>query len=153
MQFTNGRPTVQAHGVCFFTKSHLCIMLTIPSDGTIGLPFRTRCLNLMSPLPVRCLSYTLEFITSLISRHAGHPHRNSWANIGRQFGERFHRNRPHEMNDPESREEPWGTCRAQAVRSASQWSHGILTEHSVQNACERHKHVFDKELADAVRRQ
>jgi len=29
-----------------------------------------------------------------------------------------------------------GTCRVQAVRSASEWSHGVPTEHSIQNACE-----------------
>lgn len=47
------------------------------------------------------------------------------------------------MDDFESAEElakygrkPWGTCRAQAVRSVSDWSHGVLTEHSIQNACE-----------------
>ena len=27
-----------------------------------------------------------------------------------------------------------GTCRVQAVRSVSDWSQGVLTEHSVQNA-------------------
>jgi hypothetical protein len=25
----------------------------------------------------------------------------------------------------------------QVVRSVSDWSHGVLTEHSIQNACER----------------
>lgn len=29
------------------------------------------------------------------------------------------------------------TMRVQAVRSVSDWSHGVLTEHSIQNACER----------------
>lgn len=30
---------------------------------------------------------------------------------------------------------PFGSCRVQAVRSVSDWSHGVLTEHSIQNAC------------------
>ncbi|KAI0295612.1 phospholipase D/nuclease [Multifurca ochricompacta] len=29
---------------------------------------------------------------------------------------------------------PHGTCRVQVVRSVSDWSHGVLTEHSIQNA-------------------
>jgi hypothetical protein len=31
---------------------------------------------------------------------------------------------------------PHGTCRVQVVRSVSDWSHGVLTEHSIQNACQ-----------------
>lgn len=27
------------------------------------------------------------------------------------------------------------TCRVQVCRSISDWSHGFLTEHSIQNAC------------------
>jgi phospholipase D1/2 len=28
------------------------------------------------------------------------------------------------------------SCRAQVIRSVSDWSHGVLTEHSIQDACE-----------------
>ena len=28
-----------------------------------------------------------------------------------------------------------GSCKVQVVRSVSDWSHGVLTEHSIQNAC------------------
>ncbi|KAH9971878.1 hypothetical protein BGW80DRAFT_1318971 [Lactifluus volemus] len=68
-----------------------------------------------------------------------HPHREQWHRIGRHFKQRFHslcRDRGGE-NDPDytfySRP-PYGTCRVQVVRSVSDWSHGVLTEHSIQNA-------------------
>ena len=61
--------------------------------------------------------------------------------MGRRFKQRFHRHHdawfPEEDEDPVSYQRPPnGTCRVQAVRSVSDWSHGVLTEKSIQNACE-----------------
>ncbi|KAH9884507.1 phospholipase D/nuclease [Cubamyces lactineus] len=67
---------------------------------------------------------------------ARHPHRERWYEIGRRFKEHFHRHwhgdapADYDGNYPVVR----GTCRVQAVRSVSDWSHGVLTERSIQNA-------------------
>lgn len=71
-----------------------------------------------------------------------HPHREEWHRMGRHFRQRFHRmhwgsERAHEPDDRFYSLPPHGTCRVQVVRSVSDWSHGVLTEHSIQNACER----------------
>ncbi|KZT08000.1 phospholipase D/nuclease [Laetiporus sulphureus 93-53] len=68
-----------------------------------------------------------------------HPHRDKWREIGRDFRQRFHGIHRHEvldqLDDPKLYPRPPnGTCRVQAVRSVSDWSHGVLTEHSIQNA-------------------
>ncbi|KAI0071462.1 phospholipase D/nuclease [Panus rudis PR-1116 ss-1] len=68
-----------------------------------------------------------------------HPHREQWHHMGRKFKQRFHRhfdeNYPEEEEDPEAyKASPQGTCRVQVVRSVSDWSHGVLTERSIQNA-------------------
>ena len=60
--------------------------------------------------------------------------------MGRRFRQRFHRRLndwfPEEDEDPAAYQRPPnGTCRVQAVRSVSDWSHGVLTEKSIQNAC------------------
>jgi len=62
-----------------------------------------------------------------------HPHREMWHEMGRHFKERFHLDEDEEI-DPDYSRPPHGTCRVQAVRSVSDWSHGVLTEHSIQNA-------------------
>ena len=61
--------------------------------------------------------------------------------MGRRFRQRWHRRFgdafPEEDEDPTAYQRPPnGTCRVQAVRSVSDWSHGVLTEKSIQNACE-----------------
>jgi hypothetical protein len=70
-----------------------------------------------------------------------HPHRERWQQIGRHFKQRFQRPQEgREEYDPDNRHyssAPHGTCRVQVVRSVCDWSHGVLTEHSIQNACER----------------
>ena len=71
-----------------------------------------------------------------------HPHREEWHRMGRHFRQRFHRlhrgsERAHEPDDRFYSRPPHGTCHVQVVRSVSDWSHGVLTEHSIQNACER----------------
>ncbi|PAV14831.1 phospholipase D nuclease [Pyrrhoderma noxium] len=65
-----------------------------------------------------------------------HPHREAWHAIGRRFRQRFHLSdgdeddNDHDVYPPH----PTGSCRVQCVRSVSDWSHGVLTEHSIQNA-------------------
>ena len=62
---------------------------------------------------------------------------------GRRFRQRFHM--PHALRRHHEEEEeedetvypraPHGSMNVQVVRSVSDWSHGVLTEHSIQNAC------------------
>jgi phospholipase D1/2 len=57
--------------------------------------------------------------------------------MGKKFKERFHLDSDGEEDEGQSYpRHPAGSCRVQAVRSVSDWSHGVLTEHSIQNACE-----------------
>ncbi|OAX38224.1 phospholipase D/nuclease [Rhizopogon vinicolor AM-OR11-026] len=62
-----------------------------------------------------------------------HPHREHWHRIGHRFKQRFHLEED-EIVEPPYTPPPHGSCRVQAVRSVCDWSHGVLTEHSVQNA-------------------
>lgn len=55
--------------------------------------------------------------------------------MGRQFKQRFIVGEDDDV-EPGYSEAPHGSCRVQVVRSVSDWSHGVLTEHSIQNACE-----------------
>lgn len=56
--------------------------------------------------------------------------------MGRQFKQRFHiDDRVQQEVDPVYTPAPHGTCRVQVVRSVSDWSHGVLKENSIQNAC------------------
>ncbi|KAK0243927.1 phospholipase D [Armillaria nabsnona] len=70
---------------------------------------------------------------------ARHPHREHWAEVGRKYRQRWHHH-VHGDEEEESEEEPGyerpatPSCRVQVVRSVSDWSHGVLTEHSIQNA-------------------
>ncbi|EJC99464.1 phospholipase D [Fomitiporia mediterranea MF3/22] len=65
-----------------------------------------------------------------------HPHREAWHRMGRRFRQRFHM--PEGEDDGADQDiyprPPTGNCRVQVVRSVSDWSHGVLTEHSIQNA-------------------
>ena len=68
-----------------------------------------------------------------------HPHRERWHQMGRHFRDRFHVGWGGDGGDEgdggaRDYEPVRGTCRVQAVRSVSDWSHGVLTEHSIQNA-------------------
>ncbi|TCD64375.1 hypothetical protein EIP91_004206 [Steccherinum ochraceum] len=68
-----------------------------------------------------------------------HPHLHQWMDQGRKFKQRFHRHQnesfPEEDEDPETyKRPPHGTCNVQVVRSVSDWSHGVLTEKSIQTA-------------------
>ncbi|KAF8758613.1 Phospholipase d [Rhizoctonia solani] len=60
-----------------------------------------------------------------------HPHLERWREIGRQFKQYWQG----EEGFPEhGGRTPSGTCRVQVVRSVGDWSHGVLTEDSVQQA-------------------
>ncbi|KAI9435046.1 phospholipase D/nuclease [Lactarius indigo] len=67
-----------------------------------------------------------------------HPQREHWHQVGRHFRQRFHRlqgdREGNEPGDEHYSTAPHGSCRVQVVRSVSDWSHGVLTEHSIQNA-------------------
>ncbi|KEP49732.1 phospholipase D/nuclease [Rhizoctonia solani 123E] len=64
-----------------------------------------------------------------ISRH---PHLERWRDIGRQFKQYWQGEEG--PPDDEYGHSPYGTCRVQVVRSVGDWSHGVLTEDSVQQA-------------------
>ncbi|TFK51187.1 phospholipase D/nuclease [Heliocybe sulcata] len=65
---------------------------------------------------------------------ARHPHREKWQSMGHRFKQRFQREEGEEQEEGYARPSPNGSMRVQAVRSVSDWSHGVLTEHSIQNA-------------------
>ncbi|KAJ6550871.1 phospholipase D [Mycena vulgaris] len=62
-----------------------------------------------------------------------HPQRETWHSVGHRYKQRW-------LGYEEEEEEPHYAKRAtpgmrvQVVRSVSDWSHGVLTEHSIQNA-------------------
>ncbi|KAI5986718.1 hypothetical protein EDC04DRAFT_2589598 [Pisolithus marmoratus] len=62
-----------------------------------------------------------------------HPHREKFHEMGHRFRQRFHLGDYDEVEPPFT-PPPHGTCRVQVVRSVCDWSHGVLTEHSIQNA-------------------
>jgi phospholipase D1/2 len=59
--------------------------------------------------------------------------------MGHAYKQRWHQQLYGEDEDDEGgaypRPKPEG-CNVQVVRSVSDWSHGVLTEKSIQNACE-----------------
>ncbi|KAF8523531.1 phospholipase D [Hysterangium stoloniferum] len=68
-----------------------------------------------------------------------HPHRERWHAIGRQFRQRFHFQPGEDELNPDEDESiysrvPHGLMNVQVVRSVCDWSHGVLTERSIQNA-------------------
>jgi phospholipase D1/2 len=69
---------------------------------------------------------------------ARHPHREMWHAIGRRYKQRFHLgDTPREAGDAEDGYRVRGAgygCHVQVVRSVSDWSNGVLTECSIQNA-------------------
>ncbi|KAJ7932951.1 hypothetical protein B0H13DRAFT_1953904 [Mycena leptocephala] len=64
-----------------------------------------------------------------------HPHRETWHAAGHRYKQRW-LGYPADDEEPEpeyaERQNPG--MRVQVVRSVSDWSHGVLTEHSIQNA-------------------
>lgn len=69
---------------------------------------------------------------------ARHPNLQHWHSIGHQYKQRWHQQWYGESEDDEDREgypRPRGKgCNVQVVRSVSDWSHGVLTEKSIQTA-------------------
>lgn len=64
---------------------------------------------------------------------ARHPFRVEWDGMGKKYKQRWHG--IHKGEDPQNYPLPSAPgCRVQVVRSVSDWSHGVLTEHSIQNA-------------------
>jgi phospholipase D1/2 len=61
-----------------------------------------------------------------------HPHLCKWREIGHKYKQRWIGNA--EDTDDHTYPRIRGSCKVQVVRSVSDWSHGVLTEHSVQNA-------------------
>ena len=61
-----------------------------------------------------------------------HPHREKWHELGHRFKQ--HWQGEGSPPDDEEGHSPYGSCRVQVVRSVSDWSHGVLTEDSVQRA-------------------
>ncbi|KAF5392458.1 hypothetical protein D9757_002249 [Collybiopsis confluens] len=69
---------------------------------------------------------------------ARHPHREMWHSMGKRYKQRWHDwmgQEPDAQDDDQDYRRPIpATMRVQVVRSVSDWSHGVLTEHSIQNA-------------------
>lgn len=63
-----------------------------------------------------------------------HPHLHAWAESGRAFTRHALGEDEPEAIKPFGGLGPKGNTRAQICRSSADWSHGILTEHSIQNA-------------------
>lgn len=79
---------------------------------------------------------------------ARHPRREEWHERGKKYKQRWHKHfggaeegqDDEQQTDESHPENRYGspnnaTCRVQVVRSVGDWSHGVLTEHSIQNAC------------------
>ncbi|KAF9448692.1 phospholipase D/nuclease [Macrolepiota fuliginosa MF-IS2] len=62
---------------------------------------------------------------------ARHPHLQLWRDVGQKYTQRWHGSDDPGPDHPIPKN---GTCNVQVVRSVSDWSHGVLTEHSIQNA-------------------
>uniref|UniRef100_D8Q6U4 Phospholipase n=1 Tax=Schizophyllum commune (strain H4-8 / FGSC 9210) TaxID=578458 RepID=D8Q6U4_SCHCM len=65
---------------------------------------------------------------------ARHPHRERWQGMGKRYRQYWHRAPEDEEPEPPYQPPNPSTCNVQVVRSVSDWSHGVLTEHSIQNA-------------------
>ncbi|KAF6747521.1 phospholipase D [Ephemerocybe angulata] len=64
---------------------------------------------------------------------ARHPHLNEWKRIGKTYKQRWHGSY-HEEDSQYYQQPDNAACRVQVVRSVSDWSHGVLTEDSIQQA-------------------
>ncbi|KAF8057468.1 hypothetical protein FPV67DRAFT_564190 [Lyophyllum atratum] len=66
---------------------------------------------------------------------ARHPHRERWREIGHKYKQRWHGPSDEAGDNGQDYYQPQPDgCRVQVVRSVSDWSHGVLVEHSIQNA-------------------
>ncbi|CAK5267179.1 unnamed protein product [Mycena citricolor] len=62
-----------------------------------------------------------------------HPHRDAWHRMGHKYKQRW-LGLPEDEEDPHYPPRKTPGMNVQVVRSVSDWSHGVLTEHSIQNA-------------------
>ncbi|KAJ7610187.1 hypothetical protein FB45DRAFT_337033 [Roridomyces roridus] len=62
-----------------------------------------------------------------------HPHRETWREMGHHYRQRW-LGWPEDDDEPHYAKRQTPGMRVQVVRSVSDWSHGVLTEHSIQNA-------------------
>nr|GAT61270.1 phospholipase D [Mycena chlorophos] len=85
-------------------------------------------------VPWLALPHNVEFAPN--EAVVRHPHRELWHRIGHHYKQRW-------LGLPDEEEGGWEEgyarkpnpgMRVQVVRSVSDWSHGVLTEHSIQNA-------------------
>ncbi|KAG6828047.1 hypothetical protein H0H92_009547 [Tricholoma furcatifolium] len=65
---------------------------------------------------------------------ARHPHLQRWRAIGHEYHQRWLGRSSEDVNERDYPRPHPGSCRVQVVRSVCDWSHGVLTEHSIQNA-------------------
>ena len=74
---------------------------------------------------------------SLFSPHffSDHPDVQQWAELGQRYSQSWHGPNA-ELQNVLTRVHELGNCKVQVVRSVSNWSHGVLTEHISRNACE-----------------
>ncbi|KAJ7848734.1 hypothetical protein B0H14DRAFT_2356604, partial [Mycena olivaceomarginata] len=76
-------------------------------------------------------SYSL---THLLHRQA--THRETWHQVRHRYKQRWlGYPEEDEVEEPDYAKRETPGMRVQVVRSVSDWSHGVLTEHSIQNAC------------------
>ncbi|KAF8737923.1 hypothetical protein AX14_012197 [Amanita brunnescens Koide BX004] len=80
--------------------------------------------------PWLALPHDLGIPEESINRH---PHLHRWRQMGRRYQQRWIGS-DSESTDDYVYPRPKGSCNVQVVRSVSDWSHGVLTEHSIQNA-------------------
>ena len=74
-------------------------------------------------------------IFDLILRPA-HAEKGNWREMGKHLKQHFHHRPEHRRHEHAPNDVPQqGRMNVQVVRSVSDWSHGVLTEHSIQNAC------------------
>lgn len=86
---------------------------------------------------------TLLISPSGLIPFSGHPHLEKWKAVGKKYKQCWHGTfREEEDEEREERNRGFShsrakkTSRIQVLRSVSDWSHGVLTEHSIQDACE-----------------
>jgi len=108
----------------------------------LNLPL-TKLLRVSILFVFRVKNRAFELTTNL-----GHPHLEQFKALGYKYRQKWHGafgyedqpdNIPSENRgggyENERQQPKSGTCRVQVVRSVCDWSHGVLTEHSIQDAC------------------
>jgi phospholipase D1/2 len=68
--------------------------------------------------------------------HRQATHRETWHQVRHRYKQRWlGYPEEDEVEEPDYAKRETPGMRVQVVRSVSDWSHGVLTEHSIQNAC------------------